>query len=212
MSERRVAGPPFLLWAAVAAPVCYFVTLTAATLAYPGFDEVVQLPSELGARGAPHPMIFNVGMAVSGLVLILAGLGLRTALRRLDASRGVAATAAVLAALSGLYLLAIAAFPLPDPRHDIVAILALAMHPLPFVVAAALGTRPVWRGLRRFLVVAGLALLALLVAVVFAGPESVRAGLLSRLYAAVAFGWMAVAGVILARNWVLGLSSTISFG
>src|SRR5262249_12226536 len=61
----RLAGQ--LLWVAI---------VTAAGLAEPGYSEVRDAVSELGARTASHPWVFNTAVAIWGLSFIAAAVAL----------------------------------------------------------------------------------------------------------------------------------------
>jgi hypothetical membrane protein len=57
----------------VAAPVLYFASVAAGAMMYPGFSVIRQFASDLGAQDAPHPLILNVGVVLSGVAVGLAG-------------------------------------------------------------------------------------------------------------------------------------------
>ena len=198
-----MAAPPrYSLAAAAAVPVLYFGALIAAGVAFPGYDSLTQQPSELGAVGAPRPWIYNGGMAAAGVAFLVGGRGLGRALLVLGGRRGFGTATAVFAAGAGAYLIGIALFPLPDPRHYAIGPLGLAVHPLPFLLAAALWTRPDWRRPRRYLVITGITMIALLAVILGARPDLIggRPGLWSRIYALAAFPWLAGAAIALHRR------------
>ena len=197
-----IAPPRYSLWAVAAVPLFYFAGLIAGGLAFPGFDHLAQLPSELGAARAPHPWIFNGAMALAGTAFLVGAVGLGRAVRALGGRTGPAAASGVLAVGSGAYLLAIAMFPLPDLRHYSVGPLALSIHPLPFVLAGALWSRPDWRRPRAFLLAIGVLMLAVLAVNVGVRPQlaGARPGLWPRLYAVAAFSWLAIVAVALYRR------------
>lgn len=64
------------LFAAVLVPIIYFGTLLVAGLLHPGYSHVSQLPSELGAVGAPYAWVFNGGLIATGLALLVATPGI----------------------------------------------------------------------------------------------------------------------------------------
>ncbi len=197
-----VLHPRHLLSAAAAVPVLYFGGLIAGGVAFPGFSHLTQQPSELGALGAPHPWIYNGAMAAAGIAFVLGGLGLWRAIVILGGRPTLAAISAVCATGAGSYLIAIAIFSLPDPRHYAVAPLALSIHPLPFVIGAALWKRPDWQRARVYLLITGIVMVALLVANLGIGPNLIGAppGLLSRVYALAAFPWLAATAAALRRR------------
>lgn len=170
-------------------------------MGHPGYNHLIQQPSELGADGAPWASVFNGLLGAAGVAGLVGGVRLNPALRSVGAGRGWAGAAAVLMGLGGLYLLAVAWFPLPDPRHYAVTPLALAAVPTPFVVVRALWHRA---DARRFcLVVVGIAMATLgILAVNFGAWPALlhgRQGLWSRLWAAGAFLWLAGLDVQLRR-------------
>ncbi len=72
----------FLALVAIAGPVYYVVFVTVLGLLWAGYDPILQTQSELGAVGAPHGLLMNVGgfMALGVIILAFAGhycLGLR---------------------------------------------------------------------------------------------------------------------------------------
>ena len=69
----------------IAVPILYFGSVFVASFFYPGFSFVRQYASELGADGAPHPQILNIGLMLVGLAAMFAAFGFWRALRRLDA-------------------------------------------------------------------------------------------------------------------------------
>lgn len=191
-----------LLKLAPAVPLFYFAGLAVGALGYPGYSHVRDLPSDLGALGAPHATLFNVGIGLTALTLILVALAFGRATRRVGAAAPLAWAVGLSLALPGLCFLSVAAFPLPDPRHNAVFPLALPLHFAPFLLGAALRARQDLRSLVGFLILSGLLLLGPL-ALAFGVGNLIgddNAGLLFRVYALLALGWLAPAGLLLSRH------------
>ena len=70
-----------LLVAGASVPVLYFGTILIASLFYPGYTQVRQFASELGAHGPPHTTIFNLGMITYGCAEMAASQGIFGACR-----------------------------------------------------------------------------------------------------------------------------------
>jgi hypothetical membrane protein len=195
------------LSAAVLVPFCYFGSLLLAGFLYPGYSHVTQLPSELGAAGAPHPLIFNAGLVLTGLALVVATPGIAHSARYLGATR-LWATSLVLALLpAGIYFVLVGVISLPDPRHNALFPMVLPLQLGPFLLALSLRHRREARGFLRYLVATGILLLVLLlVGLGLGGLVTTRnQGFFIRVYAVVAFSWIGVAGALL-RGWIGAVS------
>lgn len=191
------------LSAAILVPLFYFGSLLLAGLFYPGYDHATQLPSELGAAGSPHPLIFNTGLVLTGLALLVTTAGIARAARFLGAARLWTASLPVVLLPAGIYFVLIGLIPLPDPRHNALFPLLLPLQLGPFLLALSLWHRREARGFLLYLVATGIILIALfLVALGFGGlitPDN--QGLFIRFHAVIALTWVGVAGAIL-RGWV----------
>lgn len=184
-----------------AVPLLYFAGLFLAGLGHPGYNHLTQQPSELGAVGAPWAPVFNGLLAAAGVAGMVGGVRLHQALRRLGTGRFGAGVAAVLMAMGGAYLVAVAWFPLPDPRHYAVTPLALAAVPTPFVVAGVLWRHPAARRFCVAILAVGTITLGVLALNFGVWPTLLegRQGLWSRVWAAGAFLWLAGLDVELRR-------------
>jgi len=60
---------------AIAVPFIYFGNLVLSSLFYPGYSQLRQKVSELGAKGAPHPEIFNAGVIINGAAILVGAFG-----------------------------------------------------------------------------------------------------------------------------------------
>ena len=87
-----------LAWAALAGQVVFIASWVIAGALEPGYSHVDQGVSELGARGAEHPLIVNAGLVVLGLAFVALGIALYAALpSRLATALFVAAGVSVVA-------------------------------------------------------------------------------------------------------------------
>jgi Protein of unknown function (DUF998) len=59
--------------ASIVGQLAWLLIVVVAGLAEPGYSEVRDAVSELGARTAPHPWIFNLGVTIWGLSFVAAG-------------------------------------------------------------------------------------------------------------------------------------------
>lgn len=192
-----------LLAAGVLAPVIALGSVVAAMLAFPGFDNATQYLSELGAAGAAKPELFNVGVFVSGIGAVAAGLGFALAAHGLGGSRIAAALTALSFAVAGAGLIIAALYHWPDPRHRAVN-LALGIQLAPLLLLWSLRKASGVKGLRLFLLLsfAVMALLTLLTKHLLL-PGTVHDGNVGwweRGFAIVLVGWAPVAALCLERR------------
>ncbi|MBN9320342.1 MAG: hypothetical protein BGN86_05845 [Caulobacterales bacterium 68-7] len=154
-------------------PLIMVAVVWIAQALYPGFNMGSQYISELGALKAPHPLVFNLGMMLVGVVGILAGAGFTHALEAAGGRRIVSAFAGLWVAITGLGLVFAGLFHFPDDMHRTVGI-ALAVQVAPIFSAWALWgvvahRRLIWLSL-------GWSVLMLLVFMLMAGAWDVRTG------------------------------------
>jgi len=185
------------LTAGIALPFLYFGTVIVASLFYPGYSHVTQYASELGSATARWPLIFNVGIFLSGLAAIAAGAGLFQGLAAAGLKPLVPALVGLSVALLGVSLLFGALFPMPDLRHGGFG-LGMAIHFGPLLGAAALWPR---RNLRLFtwsLIATFLLMATLFVVMMGVGHLVTRAnvGVYQRLYALTMFPWIGFASAL----------------
>ena len=186
MRETRVA-----LWAAVAAPLLYYATLFGSALLYPGYSHVTQYASELGASDAPHPMVFNIGVMLTGVATVVGAVGLRRAALDLGARAILTTLGAIALAAFGLAMVLGGVFPMPDPRHGAWG-LGFAIALAPPLFAAAVWDR--MRGLGWAMLAVTVVLLALLAVMMGVGGLVRRAnvGLWQRAFSLAIYPWMGV--------------------
>ncbi|HEX7704966.1 MAG TPA: DUF998 domain-containing protein [Thermoanaerobaculia bacterium] len=183
-------------------PFLYFGTLIVSSLLYPGYSHVRQYASELGAASAPYPIVFNAGIVLFGLAILVALAGFGRALRALGAGRVLTTLFLLTLGAFGAGMVMGALFPMPDPRHGAFG-LAFGIHLAPAFLAAALWRSEDHRALRLYLlatVVAGTVMLAVMMGV---GGLVTRAnvGMFQRLHAIVVIPWIGVASyALLARR------------
>ena len=181
-----------------AAPLLYFASLAAAVMTYPGFSVIRQYASELGAKGAPHPLVLNVGVVLSGAATILGCAGLWLVLGRVNSPGVWRRWACATAAAQGAALVVAGLFPLPNWWHYVGSSLAFPAILAPVLLALALRPYRAAKGLRAYLVVNN-ALMVLAYFVLVCGRGSNVLGLLQLLYTLLAIPWIAVASVALLR-------------
>jgi hypothetical membrane protein len=187
------------LRAALAVPVLYFGSVLLGILTYPGFDPLRQFASELGAEGAPHPRVLNVGVILAGAFALVAVVGFAFALHRLSARPIPARLACYATATLGLALIVAGAFPMPNLLHMVGSAIGLPVLAAPMLLAAALRPRPDTSRLRRFLLINNLLMFAALIA--FLSATGTRlVGLCQFLYTLTAVPWLAVAAHALSRS------------
>ena len=210
--RRRVA----LLALGLAAPLLAAALIIAAVASNPAVDPATQYVSELGARHATRPWLFNAALLVAGLSAAGLGAGFALAVRALGGSGGWGWAAGVLLLVAGAGLVIGAIYPWPDPRH--LAIQAgLGAQIAPLLLALGVRRRPELSRLRIFLWCAFTGLLAQLVVNsgwIFAEVwgrqpfealvNSSNVGWWERAYMLVLAGWAIIAAVWLERRLALG--------
>lgn len=191
---------------AVWMPFLYAGNLAFSSLFYPGYSQSRQMVSELGAQGAPHPAIFNVGVFLIGITILIGAFGFFRALRRLGAKPiWVWLTSSVLV-LSGLATLMAGLYPLPDPRHD-GKYLGLVIILGPVSLATALWRLADARPFIIYLLATNLLMIVMLAILMGVGGFATAAnvGFYQRAYALAAFPWIGAAAYAL-KVWVLRYS------
>jgi glucan biosynthesis protein C len=196
------AGSRPLLACGVAAPLLALAATLAAMAAYPGFNPARQYLSELGGASAAHPLIFNAGVFVAGVMAGLAGVGFGLAVVVLARARIAGALTAVVFMLAGAGLAQAAVYPWPDPRHLAIN-LALGIQLAPLLLLWGLWSRPDLRRLKLFLalVFAAMGVLTVLTKhlVLPSLVNDANVGWWERGYAIILVGWVGVAAFALQR-------------
>lgn len=118
-------------------PLVMVIVVWAAQALYPAFDPGRQYISELGAMKAPHPLVFNLGLLLTGALGIVAGAGFAQALEAAGGRRIVSAFAGLWVAMTGLGLVFAGLFHFPDDMHRLVGV-SLGVQIAPVFVAWAL--------------------------------------------------------------------------
>jgi len=189
------------LRAGVLVPFLYYGAVLVASLFYPGYSHGRQYASELGSNSATYPQIFNTGIILTGVTILLSLIGFRTALRGLNARPVLTWLFLVSLAGFGVGMLMGGFFPMPDPRHGGFG-LGVLVHLSPFLLAAALWRDAGTRGLRYFLLANGVAALVMF-AIMMGVGELVRlsnVGAYQRAYSSTVFPWIGLAaGALVAR-------------
>ena len=191
-----------LLACGVVAPVLALAATLAAMAAYPGFNPARQYLSELGGASAVHPLVFNAGVFVAGVMTAAAGVGFGLAVVTLTRARVAAALTAAVFMLAGFGLARAAMFPWPDPRHLAVN-LALGIQLAPLLLLLGLWTRRDVPRLKLFLALVFVAMAVLTVLTKhLVLPKLVNddnVGWWERGYAVILVGWVGVAAFVLRR-------------
>ena len=187
---------------AVLIPFIYYGTQILCAFYNPSYNFVHQVASELGSSNAAHPMLFNIGITVQGVLTLIASFGFRRATLRLGINPTVSLLIFLAVATNGIQMIWAAHFPLPDPRHAGQLPFKIAMVLLPILLTAALwnGSSPI---LNTYLL-ATLILLAALTLVTsgnFGIDTSHIKGLTQRLYTLTVFPLISVAAMVLARRY-----------
>jgi len=187
----------FALRAGVAVPLLYFGSVFLASLFYPGYNFVRQYASELGAEGAPHPYVLNVGLILVGFTAVAAAYGFRRVLRRLGARAVPARWTWCIIALFGVAMGFAGSYAHPDWRHSGFG-LSFFLLGGPATLAAALRGRPEARSFNRYLVSTNI-LMVVMVAVMFGTGRTRVSGLCQLLYTLAAIPWIGVSACVLSR-------------
>lgn len=189
-----------LLWAAFAVPVLYYGTLLVASQLYPGYSHTTQYASELGSSSAQYPVVFNIGIFVTGVAAILGGLGFYVALRSLAVGPMLAGLVALTVVLYGVGMLFGALFPMPDERHGGYG-LGVAVQLSPWLMLIALRKVADLRALKMLLAVDAVANVVMFAIMMGAADLVTRAnvGLFQRGYSLTVMPWMAIAAWSLLR-------------
>jgi glucan biosynthesis protein C len=183
------------LWMAMLVPFLYLGTLLLSAHFYPGYSHVRQAASELGARGAPRPEIFNVGFVVIAAAILTGAVGYFRALQRLGAGKiwtwltaSVLVGFAVACAMAGM-------FPFPDARHA-GRELGLVIIFAPGLLAIALRKRREARLLNLYSIASGLLLVVTVAMMMGVGGIVTPAndGLAQRITALAVYPWIGVCG------------------
>lgn len=192
-----------LLWIGVAAPIIAITTVSAAALAYPGFNHARQYLSELGGASAHSPQIFNLGIVASGFSAIASGAGFGLAILALSRAWLAALLLWVSFTLAGIGMIMASLYPWPDPRHLAIN-LGLGIQLAPILLIWGLAGLPEFRALRRFLLVVLVAMAILTVLtkhLVLKGlVNDANVGWWERVFSIVLVGWIGVAAHVLERR------------
>lgn len=149
--QRSAAHTPVFVWSGAVGSLVGVATVLVATLRSPTFSWTDNAISDLGASGASHPQILNVGLVTSSLLAVpfVYVLWCR-------ASHRVERAGAVAYALSLVSLGCIGAFPVGDPLHTPVSVafftfgtVTLLVHGTGTVLGGAVqrGLGSIWLGL-----------------------------------------------------------------
>lgn len=114
-----------LLLAGVLVPFLYVAVLYAAGGLYPNYSHIVQIPSDLGADGAPYQWIgaFNIGLILVGVFGILSGVELFRGLLKLGRGKTLAVLTSLTVISVSVNMILSGVFPLPSPYHSLLELL-----------------------------------------------------------------------------------------
>ncbi len=191
-----------LLQSGVLAPAVYLFSIVFAAAAYPDYCHRNQFISELGTNISPRSVYFNVGLGVTGILLMVFAFGVGLSL---DGNQ-FALSILLGLALFGVTVTLMAVFPcdlgcprVPTSRtgmtHGLLGLLgALALAAANVLVGLAW-----WSILQLFaiysLITALLSVFLLVTLMILQTPK--WQGMLQRFYAAVAFSWVLALSVVL---------------
>lgn len=191
-----------LLGCGVLAPAVYLFSIVFAAAAYPDYRHRSQFISELGTNVSPRAIHFNVGLAATGILLLVfafgAGLSLAGSRFSLSILLGLA--------LFGLAVVLMAFFPcdpgcprVPTSRAGMAHGLLGLLGALALAAATVLLSLAWWSVQRPFaiysLVTALVSVFLLVTLMVLQIPQ--WQGTLQRFYAVVALGWVLILSVVL---------------
>jgi hypothetical membrane protein len=198
------------LWAAAAVPLLYYGTVLLSASFFPGYNHFTQYASELGSSAAVYPAIFNTGIVLTGIAIVVAGFGFYRVVMGLGTRMLLALVIAVCLALFGVGVIMGGLFPMPDPRHGGFG-LGMTVHLVPFLLALALWKRTELRALARFLLANGLVMLVLFAIMMGVGALVTRSnvGLFQRVYSLTVFPWVGIVGYAFLRRSALRGKATI---
>lgn len=182
-------------------PFLYLANLALGSLLYPGFSQSRQMVSELGSKGAPHPGIFNVGIVVIGISILVSAFGYFRALQFLKTNLGWLWLTTSILFLSGVATLLAGIYPWPDPRHD-GKYLGLVIILGPISLAAAMWNIKSTKSFSLYLLAASLVMIIMLAILIGAGGLATPAnvGVYQRIYALAAFPWIGAGAYVLKKQ------------
>jgi hypothetical membrane protein len=193
----------------IVAPVVFTIFVAVESLLRPGYDQISQPISALGADGTPNAILQNVNFLVTGSLIVAFGYGLY---RELGDDRGSKIGALLVIAFGALALVGDSIFHC-DPgcpkdnvsfsqqMHGLFAFSGfIAITVAPFFVWRTRITE--WQPLRSYSLVAGVVFVLLTFVVTplsLGGPLAPMMGLVQRLYIAAVFLWIEFMAVRLLR-------------
>ncbi len=186
---------------AMAVPFIYFGNIGLSSLFYPGYSHLRQTASELGARGAPHPEIFNIGLFILGAAFLISAFGFFRALQQLGTKPILTWLTSSVLALLCLNVLLAGFFPLPDPRHS-GFYLFYANFFGPVIFAVTFWKRSDTKLLKAYLITTNILMIATFALMMGVGGLATHAnvGLLQRILGLTDFPWITVAAYTLKQS------------
>jgi hypothetical membrane protein len=125
------------LFAALAAPFCYFGIQLLAAPFYPNYDFIRLAASNLGSPQSTVPAVFNVGAILGGLITIVGAYGFWCGFVNTSTPRAIVWLLCLVVVLTGCSSLWAGLYPLPDPRHAQNPFALFGLLPMPFLIAIA---------------------------------------------------------------------------
>jgi hypothetical membrane protein len=125
------------LYAAIAAPFCYFLIQLIAAPFYPNYDFIRIAASDLGSPVSSFPALFNIGAMFGGLVMVLGAYGFWRGFQNTRTSRVLVWLLCLAVVLVGFSSLWAGIYPLPDQRHAENPFALFGLLPMPFLIATA---------------------------------------------------------------------------
>lgn len=191
-----------LLVGGLVAPLVYAAGILSAAMVFPGYRHSRQFLSELGTVESPKASHFNLGLGLSGLVLVAFALGVGQGL----GSSGTSAGIMVGLTVGGVTNLLQAGFRCdpgcpnpPESRAGLVHGLSGLIGSLGLAAAMVLAGIFNWLGAPVFAVYSLLSGVAgiLLLVVLMARPGLKAPGAVQRVYVTVTFAWVLVFSLVL---------------
>ena len=203
--QDQRAARPYQALCGMIVPVLTLVGVLVGGWLWDDYSHRTQVISDLGGTQAPYPLVQNVSFLIGGLLIVVFAVGLR---RGLDHGRG-ARLGPALVGVFGLAWASMAVLPCTaimcegeaaiDALHLLVinvGLLAFALGTL--LIWRGLRRRPDWRGLSSYTALTGIATLVLMVVTFIAAavdPEALYIGLVQRVKAVVIMVWIGVVGL-----------------
>ncbi len=114
-----------MLLVGIVMPIFYFIVLYGFALINPDYNSFTQFPSEIGAIGAPYRYgnIFNICVIITGMMGVVAGVGLYRGMIDLRLSALFAVISALTLIMPSINMIMSGVFPLPHDYHSLLEVI-----------------------------------------------------------------------------------------